>query len=128
MAYRKRGIPFRFQEHTMAAKFEIDTRSNGEFHFNLKAGNGQVILSSQGYSSKFACQTGIESVRVHAANADNFAGKTAKDGSPYFTLVAGNGQVIGSSEMYDSANSRDNGIRSVMDNAAEAEVVDRTTA
>lgn len=112
----------------MAGKFEIDTRSNGDFQFNLKAGNGQVILSSQGYSSKVAAQTGIESVRIHAADAKHFDSKTAKDGSPFFTLVAGNGQVIGQSEMYNSESSRDNGIRSVMDNAPEAEVADNTKA
>lgn len=112
----------------MAGKFEIDTRSNGDFQFNLKAGNGQVILSSQGYSSKIACQTGVESVRMHSADAANFDSKTAKDGSPFFTLVADNGQVIGQSEMYNSESSRDNGIRSVMDNAPEAVVADNTKA
>lgn len=112
----------------MAGKFEIDTRSNDDFHFNLKAGNGQVILSSQGYSSKVAAQTGIESVRVHAADAKHFDSKTAKDGSPFFNVIAGNGQVIGTSQMYADESARDNGIRSVMENAPEAAVVDNTKA
>lgn len=112
----------------MGGKFEIDHRSNGQFQFNLKAGNGQVILTSQGYSSKVACQTGIESVRVHAPNAKNFDSKAAKDASPYFNVVAGNGQVIGTSQMYSDASARDNGIRSVMENAPKATVVDNTSA
>ncbi len=112
----------------MAGKFEIDSRSNGDFQFNLKAGNGQVILSSQGYSSKVACQTGIESVRLHSADARNFDSQIAKDGSPYFNVIAGNGQVIGTSQMYSDESARDNGIRSVMENAPEATVVDNTTA
>ncbi len=112
----------------MAGKFEIDTRSDGGFQFNLKADNGQVILSSQGYSSKVACQTGVESVRVHSANASNFDSRTATDGRPYFNVVAGNGQIVGTSQMYSDASARDNGIRSVMDNAPEATVADKTGA
>lgn len=110
----------------MPGIFEIDTRSNGDFQFNLKAGNGQVILTSQGYSSKFACRTGIESVRVHAADAGNFDAQTAKDGSPYFNLIAGNGQVVGTSQMYSGTGARDDGIRSVMENAIEADTRDLT--
>ena len=106
----------------MAGKFEISSRSNGEFQFNLKAGNGQVILSSEGYSSLPACQMGVESVRMHASDPAHFECNTAKDGSPYFNLKAGNGQVIGKSEMYSSMSARDNGIESVMTNAPGAEV------
>jgi uncharacterized protein YegP (UPF0339 family) len=40
-------------------KFIISKRTNGEFQFNLKAGNGQVILTSQGYSTKSSCENGI---------------------------------------------------------------------
>ena len=106
----------------MAGKFEISSRSNGEFQFNLKAANGQVILSSEGYSSLPACQMGVESVRMHSADPAHFECKTAKDGSPYFNLKASNGQVIGKSEMYSSVSARDNGIESVMTNASGAEV------
>lgn len=110
----------------MAGKFEISTRKDGEFQFNLKAANGQVILTSEGYSSKPACLNGIESVRKHAAADANFERKTAKDGSPYFSLQAGNGQSIGKSEMYSGVAARDNGIASVMKHAADASVVDAT--
>lgn len=106
----------------MAGKFEISKRKNGEFQFNLKAGNGQVILTSEGYSSLGGCENGIDSVRRHAASESNFDKKVAKDGSPYFVLVAGNGEPIGRSEMYKSTSSRDNGIRSVMTHAPEARV------
>ncbi len=110
----------------MAGKFEISKRKNGEFQFNLKAGNGQVILTSEGYSSRDGCVNGIDSVRRHAQTAANFDKKTAKDGSPYFALMASNGQSIGKSEMYTSVASRDKGIASVMRNAADARVVDAT--
>ena len=58
-------------------KFEITTRKNGEYQFNLKAGNGQVILASEGYSSKSACQNGIESVRKNAQDDSKFERKTS---------------------------------------------------
>ena len=110
----------------MAGKFVISKRSNGEFQFNLKAGNGQVILTSEGYGDKNGCANGIESVRKHAQADANFERKTAKDGSPYFNLKASNGQVIGKSEMYKTAASRDKGIESVKRNAADASVEDKS--
>ena len=50
-------------------KFVVSTRKNGEFQFNLKAGNGQVILSSEGYTTRAACDNGIESVKKNAPDA-----------------------------------------------------------
>ena len=52
------------------AKFEIKKRTNGEFMFNLKAGNGETIATSEGYSSKQGCKDGIESVKINAPKAD----------------------------------------------------------
>ena len=105
-------------------KFEITTRKNGEFQFNLKAGNGQVILASEGYSSKGACQNGIESVKKNSQDDSKFERKTSSNGKPYFNLKASNGQVIGNSEMYESESSRENGIESVKKNAPEAQISD----
>ena len=110
----------------MAGKFEISKRSNGEFQFNLKAGNGQVILTSEGYGDKNGCTNGIESVRKNAASDANFERKTAKDGSAFFSLRAGNGEIIGKSEMYSSASARDKGIGTVAKNAPVAAMVDKT--
>ncbi|MGG6463334.1 YegP family protein [Solilutibacter silvestris] len=110
----------------MAGKFEISTRKNGEFQFNLKAGNGQVILTSQGYADKSGCKNGIESVKKNAPDDDKYERKVSSNDKPYFNLVAGNGQIIGSSEMYESVASRENGIESVKKNAPDATVVDET--
>jgi len=107
-------------------KFVITTRSNGEFQFNLKAGNGQTILASEGYTTKAACENGIESVRKNAGDDDRYERKTSSNGKPFFNLKAGNGQIIGSSEMYESEASRENGIESVKKNAPDAEVDDQT--
>ena len=105
-------------------KFEITTRKNGEYQFNLKAGNGQVILTSEGYSSKSGCENGIDSVRKNVADDGKFEKKTAANGKSYFNLKASNGQVIGNSEMYENESSRDGGIESVKKNAPIAEVSD----
>ena len=108
------------------SKFEIKTRKNGDFQFDLKAGNGQVILTSEGYTSKGACQNGIESVKRNSKDDSKFERKTSTNDKSYFNLKASNGQVIGISEMYESESSRENGIESVKKNAPEAEVSDLT--
>lgn len=54
----------------MAAKFEIFQDKGGKFRFNLKAGNGEIIASSEAYESKAACKNGVESVKKNAADAD----------------------------------------------------------
>lgn len=109
-------------------KFVISQRKNGDYQFNLKATNGQVILSSQGYSSKASCENGIESVKSNAADDARFERLTSSNGKFYFNLKAGNGQVVGSSEMYESEASRDNGIESVKRNAPDASVDEETAA
>ncbi len=109
-------------------KFVISQRTNGDFQFSLKAGNGQIILASQGYASKASCENGIESVNTNAADDARFERLTSSNGKFYFNLKAGNGQIIGSSEMYESEAGRDNGIESVKKNAPEASVEDETAA
>ena len=105
-------------------KFVISLRKNGEFQFNLLATNGQVILSSEGYTTKTACLNGVESVKKNAANPDRFEVKVAKNGKPFFNLKASNGQVIGSSQMYSSEATMKNGIASVAKNAPDAPVIE----
>lgn len=105
-------------------KFVIKKRTNGEFQFDLKASNGQIILTSEGYTTKTACQNGIESVRKNAVIEGRFESKTSTNDKPYFNLKASNGQIIGKSELYNSVASRDNGIASVAKNAPDATVED----
>ena len=112
----------------MAGKFEIKQSTNGKFHFNLKAGNGQIILSSEMYESKSACQNGIESIKKNGGEEKRFERKESKNGDPYFIIKAGNGQEIGRSEMYSGNAAMENGIQSVMNNAPDADIVDTTGA
>lgn len=107
-------------------KFVITKRANGEYQFNLKAGNGQVILGSEGYTTKSACENGIDSVKKNAPDDDRYDRKESSNGKPYFNLKAGNGQIIGSSEMYESVAARENGIESVKKNAPDASVEDES--
>ena len=108
----------------MAAKFEIKESADKQFMFNLKAANGEVILTSETYRQKPLAEQGIASVRANASDDSRFERKTAKDGSPYFVLKAANGEIIGKSEMYSSVAAMENGIASVVKNAAEAGIVD----
>ncbi|RKR04737.1 hypothetical protein C8C83_4070 [Flavobacterium sp. 90] len=107
-------------------KFVITKRTNGEFQFNLKAGNGQTILTSEGYTTKAACLNGIESVKTNSADDNKFDRKESSNGKPYFNLKATNGQIIGASEMYESTAARENGIESVKTNASAATTDDQT--
>jgi uncharacterized protein len=108
----------------MAAKFEIKKGSSGQFSFNLKAANGEVILTSETYPEKHSAESGIDSVKANAAEDSHYDRKTAKNGQPYFVLRAKNGEVIGRSEMYNSAAAMENGIVSVKKNAVDARIED----
>lgn len=108
-------------------KFIISKRSNGEYQFRLVAANGQIILLSEGYTTKKACENGIQSVIINAQNDSRFNRKTSSNGLFYFNLIASNGQIIGTSELYASESGRESGIYSVKVNAhTETEII-RTT-
>ncbi|MFT4534333.1 MAG: hypothetical protein ACI9P5_001691 [Saprospiraceae bacterium] len=103
-------------------KFVKFTDKAGEWRFNLKAGNGEKILHSEGYKSESGCDNGIESVRTNSQDDSKYVDLEATSGQLHFNLKASNGQVIGTSEMYTSAGGRTNGKASVKKNAPDAEV------
>ena len=105
-------------------KFVNKTGNDGQDYFNLKAENGQVILSSEGYTSTGARQNGIDSVKLNSKDDSKYERLTASNGKHYFNLKAGNGQVIGKSQLYETTAGRDNGIQSVKSNAPFASVED----
>jgi uncharacterized protein YegP (UPF0339 family) len=112
----------------MPGTFEIKKAKDGQFYFNLKAGNGEVILVSEMYQAKAGALNGIESVRKSAPLSERYDKLVSKTGKYYFTLKAGNHQVIGNSEMYGTERARDSGIESVMKNAPSAELADLASA
>jgi uncharacterized protein YegP (UPF0339 family) len=110
----------------MAGKFEIKKAQNDQFFFNLKAGNGEVILTSEQYKAKASAEGGIESVRKNAPTDDRYERKKSTSGQNYFVLKAANGEPLGRSEMYSSSSAMENGIESVKKNAPAAEIKDLT--
>jgi uncharacterized protein YegP (UPF0339 family) len=110
----------------MAGKFVITMGKDEKYYFNLKAGNGEVILTSQGYKSKADCMNGIESVKTNSQSEDRFEVKKSNDGKDYFALTATNGQTIGKSQMYKTESGCGNGIKSVAKSSADASIVDES--
>lgn len=112
----------------MASKFVLSTTADGQYMFNLKAGNGETILTSERYQSKDGALNGIDSVRKNAPLDERYERRTASNGAPYFVLKAANHQEIGRSEMYGSPAAMENGIASVKRNAPEAALDDQTAS
>jgi uncharacterized protein YegP (UPF0339 family) len=110
----------------MAGKFVIQKDKAGQYRFNLKASNGEVILSSEGYTSLQGCTNGIESVRTNAPIDARYQRKQTASGKYMFNLTAANNQIIGTSEQYTTQAGRDNGIESVKKNAPTATVENLT--
>lgn len=110
----------------MAGYFELTAAAGSQFKFNLKAANNQVVLSSELYKTKQGALGGISAVQKNAPDDSRYQRKVAKDNSPYFTMVAGNGEPLGRSEMYSSSAAMENGIASVKANAPTAAVKDLT--
>ena len=120
------------------ATFEIKKSGDGEM-FNLKAGNGEVIGTSEVYNSRASLENGIASVKKNAPEApvenqtvENFEKKTCpkfevytdKAGKARFRLKARNGEIILASQGYASSQGCLAGVESVKKNAAEANIAE----
>ncbi|GAA0485819.1 MULTISPECIES: YegP family protein [Tatumella] len=108
----------------MSGKYDVFRGKDQQYYFHLKAANGEVILSSEGYKEKSGCLNGIISVQKNSADDHNYQRLTAKNGAPYFTLKAQNHQVIGCSEMYSTVAAREKGIESVKKNGPDSPVTE----
>lgn len=104
-------------------KFELYKDKAWEFRFRLKASNWQIILASEGYTTKANCQNGIKSVKENSQIEERFEIKEVPTGIK-FSLKARNGEIIGQSEVYTTKAAMQNWIASVMKNAPDAEVVE----
>ncbi len=116
-------------------KFVVKETATG-FKFDLKAGNGEVIATSEVYNTKAACLNGVESVKsncvgeiedqtvepVATVKHPKFEIYEDKAGEFRFRLKAKNGEVIAVSEGYKAKSSCENGINSVKKNAPDAEI------
>jgi len=110
----------------MHGYYELKKTGTGKFHFALKAGNHEIILASQMYTDKASAENGIASVRENGTHDARYERKLSAVGEPFFNLKATNGQIIGTSEMYESEAARDNGIKSVAKNCQSTLVKDLT--
>lgn len=108
----------------MSGKYLLHPAGKGQFHWDLKAGNAETILSSQMYTAKQGAETGIESCRTNSSDDARYSRLTSKDAKPYFVLKAANGEVIGTSQMYSSESARDHGIASCKENGPSAKTQD----
>jgi len=101
------------QANTTGARVEVTPGAAGTFHWNLFAGNGEIVLSSEAYTTEASAWNGAFAVQDASQVATNFVVKTSTDGRFYFTLTAENGQVVGVSQMYTAKESAQRGIASV---------------
>lgn len=97
-------------------------KSGDKFMFNLKAANGEVILTSQRYASRASAENGISSVQRNSPADDRYERLESRSNQPYFTLKAENGQIIGTSQMYKTVGGRNNGIESVKTNGLSHDI------
>jgi uncharacterized protein YegP (UPF0339 family) len=115
------------RQKSSTMKFELfKSDKSGKFYFRLKAKNGQVILQSQGYTSKGGAKNGIESVKENCMDNNCYEKKVASNGKHHFNLLSTNKQIVGSSQMYASRSSMSAGIRAVKRVAPKATLVDVT--
>ena len=110
----------------MSGKFELKAATDKQFHFHLKAGNGETILASELYTEKRGALNGIEAVKRSSPIDGRYERKTNRTGEPYFVLKAANGEVVGTSESYSSTSAMDHGIESVKKVAPGAPIEDLT--
>ncbi|CAN5847507.1 hypothetical protein BH11MYX4_BH11MYX4_33370 [soil metagenome] len=96
-----------------SAFFETFQGLDGHYYFNLTAGNGESVLRSQGYTKLASAEGGVASVLANGNDKRNFDVKQATNGDWFFNLVAGNGEIIGTSELYASKSNAERGGRSV---------------
>lgn len=108
----------------MAGWFEVHKSTNGQFNFVLKADDDHILLRSEQYESKSSAKNGIASVQNSCTDDAHYERKESSDHRWYFNLKAANHQVIGTSKMYASAQSRDEDIAAVKTNGVTTSVRD----
>jgi len=91
-----------WQANRTGERFDVFRGMDGRFYFNVVAGNGQIVLSSQGYAKEASAYNGALSVSTWGVDPDAYEIADSADGGAYFNLKAPNGQVIGTSEVYST--------------------------
>jgi uncharacterized protein YegP (UPF0339 family) len=116
LASREKEINDLTAETVPVGKYVIGKAKSGENYFNLMATNGQVILTSVMYPSLTDCTNGIAAIRESCVDDNMFERKTSSNNKNFFNLKSSDGQIVGKSEMYESATNMEKGISSVKRN------------
>jgi hypothetical protein len=96
-----------------SAHFETFEGLDGQYYFDLVADNGQNVLRSEGYETQQGAASGIASVIANGVDAHSFVVAQAKNGTFYFNLMAGNHEVVGTSQMYVTKSNATRGANTV---------------
>ncbi len=110
----------------MPAQYNLRKSTNNQYYFNLTAENNEIILASETYWSKDGAKGGIQSVRQNSSIDARYARLISSDHKYYFLLRAANNETIGTSEMSNSEQTRENGIQAVKRVGPTAPVNDQT--
>jgi len=107
--------------------FQItQNKSSRQYHFVLTSGNGQTILTSQGYKAKQSAKRGIASVQKNIILPHRFYSKSKRNGQVYFHLKARNGEIIADSQLYPDEHSLQRSIKSLIRSVPKAKIIDLT--
>ena len=108
-----------FPAASKASEVELFEDSQGEFRFNIVASNHEVVLSSEGYDARVGAASGVLAVLEYGSDLSSFAIHPALGGGFYFNLMANNGEVVGTSEIYSTKGNAKAGAGAVRDAVTE---------
>jgi uncharacterized protein len=106
------------------ARFEVFAGADGKQYFHMRAANGEIVLASEGYTTKTKALAGITSVRTNGADAENFEVLAASNGQYYINLVATNGQIIATGELYVTKTNATRAVTTISDLLHSQKVAD----
>jgi len=112
-----------FLANRTGARFDVFPGADGRFYFNLHAGNGEIVLASQGYSAESSALNGTFSVVDNGLDAAHYDIRQSADGGYYFNLKATNGQTIATSEVYASRSNAERAVNSIIALLPEVELL-----
>jgi uncharacterized protein YegP (UPF0339 family) len=98
-----------------SAKFDVFEGSDGEYYFSFVAPNGEKMIQSEGYTTKAACQAGVDATIQNAPDTHNVDILESTDSQWYFTVKGNNGEIVATSEMYASKANAERGAKAVRD-------------
>jgi uncharacterized protein len=105
-------------------KFIISMRSKEIFQFTFLDNEGKILLYSQGYTRKPACQNGANAIKRNCIHPLMYKRISFSPAHHYFTIKSSNGQIIGTSDFYETEEIRDEVILAVMEQAPGASIIE----